>query len=89
MSETVIMWHGVHASNEVHLESGCCPGSCMSIMNLLSCVCGVSQPACDPVVVDSIFAARNLKHLSGSAEVALGAGYRKNAIIITILCIKT
>ena len=33
--------------------------------HLLRCVCGVSQLACDPAVVDSIFTARNLKRLSG------------------------
>ena len=39
------MWHGIHASNEVHLDGGC-----ISIRN---------------------FAARNLKRLSGSTDVAV------------------
>ena len=51
----------------VHLDGGC-----ISIRNLLRCVYGgVSQLACDSVVVDSNFAARNLKRLSGSTDVAV------------------
>jgi len=65
--------------------SACCPGSCISIMYLFSCVTGISQPACDPVVVNWISAARNLKRLSAGTEVALSESVVSLVFVVSLV----
>jgi len=57
-------------------------------MNLFSCVSGVSQPACDPLVVDSILAARNLKRLSAGTEVAVALSETVASLVFVVCLVR-